>query len=143
MNKQRGFTLTEIATALIIIGLLLGGLLKGQEQLNSARVHKLIAQLDEIKAGYYGFLDRFHALPGDYAKAVANIDKTAAFGNGNGQVESRATAVNCSVRNEDIAVWDHLSKSGFISGSLHLCPPTVHRCQCRPKPLHVVSAGAL
>ena len=117
MNKQRGFTLIEIAIVLVIIGLLLGGFLKGQELIASVRVRNLIAQQDGFKAAYHGFADRFHALPGDYAAAVANINKTAAFGNGNGQVASRARRVSGSVRNEDIAVWDHLSKSGFISRS--------------------------
>ena len=39
MNKQQsGFTLVEIAIVLVIIGLLLGGVLKGQELINSAKV---------------------------------------------------------------------------------------------------------
>ncbi len=117
MHKQRGFTLIEIAIVLVIIGLLLGGVLKGQELITSARVRNLIAQQDGTKAAYFGFVDRFRSLPGDYAQAVANINGTAAFGNGNGQVEAAATPVNSSVATEDIAVWDHLSKSGFITGS--------------------------
>ena len=117
MNKQRGFTLIEIAIVLVIIGLLLGGVLKGQELITSARVRNLIAQQDGTKAAYFGFVDRFRSLPGDYAAAVANINGTAAFGNGNGQIEAAATPVNVSVVAEDIAVWDHLSKSGFITGS--------------------------
>lgn len=117
MNKRRGFTLIEIAIVLVIIGLLLGGVLKGQELITSARVRNLIAQQDGTKAAYFGFVDRFRALPGDYASAVANINGTAAFGNGNGQIEAPATPVNGSVREEDIAVWDHLSKAGFITGS--------------------------
>ncbi|MEO1925761.1 MAG: prepilin-type N-terminal cleavage/methylation domain-containing protein, partial [Gammaproteobacteria bacterium] len=37
INKQKGFTLVEIAIVLVIIGLLLGGILKGQELISSAR----------------------------------------------------------------------------------------------------------
>jgi prepilin-type N-terminal cleavage/methylation domain-containing protein len=42
-SKQSGFTLVEIAIVLVIIGLLLGGVLKGQELINSAKVKNMIA----------------------------------------------------------------------------------------------------
>ena len=41
MRKQQGFTLIEIAIVLVIIGLLLGGVLKGQELINAARVRNI------------------------------------------------------------------------------------------------------
>jgi prepilin-type N-terminal cleavage/methylation domain-containing protein len=72
-HKQAGFTLIEIAIVLVIIGLLLGGVLKGEELITSARVRNLISQQDGVKAAFYGFQDRFRALPGDYPGAVANI----------------------------------------------------------------------
>ncbi len=40
-SQQSGFTLVEIAIVLVIIGLLLGGILKGQELINSAKVKNL------------------------------------------------------------------------------------------------------
>src|ERR1043166_9992461 len=61
MRKQNGFTLIEIAIVLVIIGLLLGGVLKGQELITSARVRNLISQQDGIKAAFFGFQDRFRA----------------------------------------------------------------------------------
>jgi prepilin-type N-terminal cleavage/methylation domain-containing protein len=117
MGKQRGFTLIEIAIVLVIIGLLLGGVLKGQELITSARVRNLISQQDGVKAAYFGFQDRFRALPGDYAQATANINQTTVNGNGNGQIEAAAAAVAGSVATEDIAVWEHLSRAGFITGA--------------------------
>jgi prepilin-type N-terminal cleavage/methylation domain-containing protein len=69
-HTQHGFTLIEIAIVLVIIGLLLGGVLKGQELITGARVRNLIQQQEGVKAAYFGFLDRFRALPGDYANAT-------------------------------------------------------------------------
>jgi prepilin-type N-terminal cleavage/methylation domain-containing protein len=117
---QSGFTLIEIAIVLVIIGLLLGGVLKGQELITGARVRNLIQQQDGVKAAYFGFLDRFRALPGDYSQATVNITginvgagacgATPGNGNGDGQILT-ATA------NEDTLVWEHLSKAGFINGT--------------------------
>lgn len=111
-TNQSGFTLIEIAIVLVIIGLLLGGVLKGQELITSARVRNLIAQQDGIKAAYFGFLDRYRALPGDYSAASSNIKGVAAGAVGNGDGDGQIELANESVR-----AWDHLSKAGFITGS--------------------------
>jgi prepilin-type N-terminal cleavage/methylation domain-containing protein len=119
-RRSKGFTLIEIAIVLVIIGLLVGGVLKGQELITGARVRNLISQQDGIKAAFFGFQDRFRALPGDYATADANINcgaSACAKGNGNGQIESAATPVNGSVTHEETLVWSHLAGAGFLSGS--------------------------
>ena len=117
-RKQSGFTLIEIAIVLVIIGLLLGGVLKGQELITGARVRNLIAQQDGIKAAYFGFLDRYRALPGDYAAAQTNIPNILAAspcGGGNGDGSGTITAA--AGQHENILVWEHLAKAGFINGS--------------------------
>lgn len=110
MRNQNGFTLIEIAIVLVIIGLLLGGVLKGQELIQSARVRNVITQQDGVKAAYFGFLDRYRALPGDYSQAKTNIPGCANCNNGdnNGRIDTA---------NESISAWEHLSKAGFITGS--------------------------
>jgi prepilin-type N-terminal cleavage/methylation domain-containing protein len=109
-RSNQGFTLIEIAIVLVIIGLLLGGVLKGQELITGARVRNLISQQDGIKAAFFGFQDRYRALPGDYAAADTNIKcaATCPVGNGNGRIFET---------NEDILVWTHLSAAGFMNGS--------------------------
>src|SRR5262245_10294577 len=100
---NQGFTLIEIAIVLVIIGLLLRGVLKGQELITGARVRNLIGEQDGSNAAFFGFQDRYRALPGDYAQADVNISCGAsarAKGNGNGRIESAATPLHASVTRE-------------------------------------------
>ena len=116
LQKQKGFTLVEIAIVLVIIGLLLGGILKGQELINSARVRNLADQNSGIQAAYYGFIDRFRQVPGDWLNTNAsqaigvtvNQPTAAAANEGNGRVDNDLV--------EASAVWEQLSKSNFVGG---------------------------
>ncbi len=112
-TDSRGFTLIEIAIVLVIIGLLLSGVLKGQELITGARVRNLISQQDGIKAAFLGFQDRYRALAGDYAAASTNISGVNIDGNGNGRIE----AGTGGALHEEILVWNHLTAAGFLNGS--------------------------
>jgi len=115
-RRASGFTLIEIAIVLVIIGLLLGGVLKGQELITGARVRNLISQQDGVKAAFFGFQDRFRALPGDYASAANNINcNPACFnGDGNGRIDPNA---NSQGTYESLLAWNHLTAAGFLNGS--------------------------
>ena len=105
-RKKRGFTLVEIAIVLVIIGLLLGGVLKGQELINNAKVRSIADRQNSLKVAWFAFLDRFAALPGDHPLApryIANLADTA-LGNGNGLVELDESAL----------VFTHLTQAGYM-----------------------------
>jgi len=106
--KQSGFTLIEIAIVLVIIGLLLGGVLKGQELINTARVRALNNNVDGITSAWFSFSDRYRAFPGDYASADKNLPNITHKGNGNGIVDTPG---------ERSLVWSHLQAAGYITGS--------------------------
>jgi len=108
--NQNGFTLIEIAIVLVIIGLLLGGVLKGQELINTARVRALSNNIDGITSAWFSFSDRYRAFPGDYSQASVNLPNIAAAGdgNGNGLIDSDK---------ERAEVWTHLQAAGYITGS--------------------------
>ena len=113
-QQQKGFTLVEIAIVLVIIGLLLGGILKGQELINSARVRNLADSSSGIQAAYFGFIDRYRRVPGDWdrtnaGQAIAGTINSG--GNNNGRLD------NSGDWTEPNALWEHLSKAGFISGA--------------------------
>ena len=113
---SKGFTLIEIAIVLVIIGLLLGGVLKGQELITGARVRNLISQQDGVKAAFFGFQDRFRALPGDYALASTNMSGVTISGDGNGRIEGP----NAGGTYETLLAWNHLTAAGFLNGSYTL-----------------------
>jgi len=125
MSKHSsGFTLVEMAIVLVIIGLLVGSVLSGQELIQSARVRNLISQQDGIKAAFFGFQDRYRALPGDYSAANANIACTPGpciNGNGNGRIEAGGGAAI----HEEILAWNHLTAAGFINGSFTMASSSV------------------
>jgi len=128
-KSQSGFTLIEIAIVLVIIGLLLGGVLKGQELITSARVRNLISQQDGIKAAFFGFQDRFRAYPGDYASASTTLKcptgSSCLNGNGNGIIEIGATPSGGSEVVETMLAWMHLASAGFLNGSYTMQPSAV------------------
>lgn len=72
-RNQSGFTLIEIAIVLVIIGLLLGGVMKGQELINSAKVKNLAGDFKNIPVYIYGYQDKFRALPGDDGNVSSHL----------------------------------------------------------------------
>ena len=127
-RSQKGFTLVEIAIVLVIIGLLLGGILKGQEMITQAKIKNAIADFSGISAAYHGYVDRYKKIPGDDPCAgtgtgltLGNCGTTtarwsgAAGGNGNGLVGGKYNSATAA--DESRLWWDHLRRSGFVSGT--------------------------
>jgi len=116
---QKGFTLVEIAIVLVIIGLLLGGILKGQEMITQAKIKNVIADFSGISAAYHGYQDRYRAIPGDDPNAAtrwagAAISATAGEA-GNGVVQGKYNSGTAG--DESRLWWDHLRRAGFVAGA--------------------------
>ena len=133
-RNQSGFTLIEIAIVLVIIGLLLGGVLKGQELINSAKVKNLATDFRNIPVFIYGYQDKYKALPGDDVNAPAHIGAAVCVapcvpGDGNGVLGgSTATDVwsNTTAANETQQFWIHVRLAGLAPG------PTAGQPDYRP-----------
>ena len=128
-SKQSGFTLVEIAIVLVIIGLLLGGILKGQEMITQAKIKNIINDFNGITAAMNSYQDRYRALPGDElsANTVARWGAAAFGGDANGIFVRGTTAAATDVYNnpaeapaattaESNLFWMHLRLSGFVPG---------------------------
>ncbi len=108
-TQSRGFTLVEVAIVLVIIGLLLGGVLKGQEMIKSAEVRALNDKISGVTAAWFGFRDRYKALPGDFNTAETKLGGTGVKnGNGNGLVDWGQ---------ESGQIWAQLSAAGLVKGN--------------------------
>ena len=106
-RAKRGVTLVEIAIVLVIIGLLLGGILKGQELINNAKVKNMISYQEALRGAWYAFIDRYEAVPGDWTRAsqFLAINQAAVLnGQGNGFINEH----------ESPLVFTHLVAAGFI-----------------------------
>jgi len=66
VKGSKGFTLVEMAIVLVIIGLLLGAVLRGSQVVRNARVKSLENDLRGYYAAVYTFMDKNGRLPGDY-----------------------------------------------------------------------------
>ena len=117
--RPDGFTLTEVAIVLVILGLLLGALLKGQEMIVQSRIKNVVAEFTGVDVAFHAYLDRYRERPGDDPRAGTRW-AGAASGNGDGTVEGRYNTGNAA--EESRLWWDHLRRADMLTGSGSLQP---------------------
>lgn len=118
---QRGFTLVEIAIVLVIIGLLLGGVLKGQELINSAKVKNLANDFRTIPVFIYGYQDKFKRLPGDDPNVAGRFGSDGTLATATGQTPGNGIVEglwdSTDVASENVLFWQHIRLAGLAPGS--------------------------
>lgn len=128
MNQKNasGFTLVELAIVLMIIGLLIGGILRGQELMNNARLQNVVKQVTSYNGALYTFLDSYAMKPGDMATASARLPgcqsgnaNNCRDGDGNGILGTPTQIWNGgqqAVATENTQFWKHLAMAHLITG---------------------------
>lgn len=119
---NRGFTLVELGVALMVIGLLLGGLLAGREMLVNVRVSQSVKQIEGVRAALISFREQYSALPGDMVGAGTRLQgcsgNCATNGDDSGTIgttgDLRGT-YGLANDGENSNAWRHLRASGFLS----------------------------
>lgn len=147
-SKQSGFTLIEIAIVLVIIGLLLGGVLKGQELINSAKVKNMATDFRNIPLFIYGYQDKFKALPGDHSTVTTAIPGATACAPaavshcavGNGVIDGVWTAT--SVVDETFVFWNHVRLAGLAAGPTLTTDPNYRPSNADGGRIGIESGGA-
>jgi prepilin-type N-terminal cleavage/methylation domain-containing protein len=118
-SQQSGFTLVEIAIVLVIIGLLLGGILKGQELINSAKVKNIANDFRVIPTYIYAYQDKFKSLPGDDRDVTNHVGASGTAGTGgtlgNGIIEGAWNAPETGTVESNI-FWQHVRLANLAAG---------------------------
>lgn len=123
--QRHGFSLIELSIVLIILGLVAGGALMGQNLIRNAELRNTVADLDRYTKGYVHFREKYHSVPGDM------FDATDAWGIRAGTTGRDATCYNtqgsysgtCNGNGNNMVepferflFWQHLARAELIEG---------------------------
>lgn len=104
---QEGFTIVELAIVMVVIGLIIGVVLKGQELVANARYKAVVSQASDLTNAYYTYLNQYGKYPGDDITATSRWGAVTANGNNNGKIDG----------SEPRRANQHLALAGIITGS--------------------------
>jgi len=129
-KKQSGLTIIELAIVIVIVGLLIGGVLKGREMVTNAKLKRIESDRAGLLAALHTYSDRYLQLPGDDNGAVARFNAYTvgvdnANGNNNGSIDGfwdeTSPGTDASLwltdgSQETVKFFAHLRAAGLVAG---------------------------
>jgi prepilin-type N-terminal cleavage/methylation domain-containing protein len=115
-SKQQGFTIVEMSVVIVLIGLLIGALMKGKEMIRATKVRATISELTNVKKAALRFRQKYGTMPGDFNRATTELvncieASTSCYsGDNNGKVEP---PVGAGAVDEEEQFWKHLFYGGY------------------------------
>jgi prepilin-type N-terminal cleavage/methylation domain-containing protein len=133
-SHGNGFTLIELSIVLVIIGLIVGGVLVGQNLIDAAAVRAQISQIEKYNTAANTFRGKYGYLPGDipnpYAAQFGFLPRGTykGQGDGNGVIQSITMSGGFTwgigaFEGEQAMFWVDLSTAKLIDGTFSTATP--------------------
>ncbi len=123
-RNQAGFTLVELSIVLVIIGLIVSGVLVGQDMIRAAEIRATVAQVERFDTATNTFRGKYNGLPGDLGGApnftLSSLNHGAAnAGDDDRLIESGSCTDANGYGGESALFWVHLREAGLTKGAVN------------------------
>jgi prepilin-type N-terminal cleavage/methylation domain-containing protein len=120
-KNKKGFTLIELSIVLVIIGLIVGGVLVGQDLIKAAEIRATIGQIEKYNTAVNTFRTKFNGMPGDIQGAAASsfglATRTGGTGRGDGNSLIDGSVAGAVWSQEAGLFWVDMGSANLVDGS--------------------------
>lgn len=119
-QSQKAFTLVELSIVLVIIGLIIGGVLGGQQVIQNARLTNALNAIQAYQSQYQTYVQNYGAVPGNDLNATGHFGTSAVNGSGGGILVGAFDSTDCTTsgtKTETCLLWEDLRLANLVKSS--------------------------